>query len=208
VNARASVAARVAGVLGALGYLSGAVDGPLIGAVAGLALITFGRGLIAGRSEVLGAAAFAVIVGATGAVALRWGTLDIADIRGIQAVLGPSVAVDPSQVAVWMGASMAVSGVALGIWLTEPGPSDSDPRWLWWIEGLCAAILLGTLFAGPAFSEPKNVAICLGSTLAIGTVAVVAHRTLGARTTTFLYLILGVCAAVVAVTAGVSGALA
>jgi hypothetical protein len=146
-----SAATRAAGVVIALGYLLGLVPGPVVAVVGGLALVTFGRGLLCRRGdEALAGAALAVIAGALGVAALRWETLDLAAIRGVQAVLGPTVLVEPSAAATaaWLGASGGT--VAMGAWLSVVRPSSAS-GWLWWaLEGVVGALALVTVFWGPA----------------------------------------------------------
>ncbi|MGH2693430.1 MAG: hypothetical protein ACRDJJ_01315, partial [Actinomycetota bacterium] len=60
-----SAATRAAGLVIALGYLLGLVPGPLVAVVGGLALVTFGRGLLCRRGdEAVAGAALAVVAGA------------------------------------------------------------------------------------------------------------------------------------------------
>ena len=96
-----SVAARAAGSILAAGYILGMVPGPVIAVVGALALVTFGRILLAPRVEAaLDAAALALFSAALLAGALRWGTLDLAEIRGAQTVLGPTVLLGPLDLAI------------------------------------------------------------------------------------------------------------
>lgn len=149
MTGRASVAARVAGVVVALGYLLGVVDGPVLGAVGGLALVTLGRGLTAPRAFfLLVVGGFAVLAGSSGVVALRWATLDLADLRGLHGVLGPSLVVGPPLLAGACAAG-ALGGLgAAAVWLSHSGPDDGGAL-LWGAEVVAAGLLLGTLALGP-----------------------------------------------------------
>ena len=208
MNARASVAARVAGAIGALGFLTGVVDGPIIGAVAGLALITFGRSALSPvGSELVAPAAFAVLAGAAGAAALRWGTLDLPEIRGAQGVLGPTIAVEPQEVALLAIGALLAGSVALGLWLGGRGGSTFFGIW-WWVEALVGALFLAGLFSGPPASGLAQIGIWVGSTVIIGGVAaassvLAADRSIGVR-----FIILGGCGALVTAAAAVAGAYA
>ena len=153
----AALAARAAGVVAALGYLTGVVDGPVVAVVGCLALITFGRALGATADGiVLLGAAFAVLAGASGVVALRWGTLDLAALRGIQGVLGPTLLVEPLELAI--AASVAVAGGigALGVWLAVPVPSGARGRLWRWAESGTIALSLAAFFAGPQITGVRE----------------------------------------------------
>ncbi|MGH2694115.1 MAG: hypothetical protein ACRDJJ_04790, partial [Actinomycetota bacterium] len=88
--------------------------------------------------------------------ALRWETLDLASIRGVQAILGPTVLVEPraAATAAWLGAGGGAA--AVGVWLSVVRPS-SAAGWLWWaLEGAVGALALVTVFWGPTIvpSDP------------------------------------------------------
>lgn len=207
MSSSAAVAARVAGAIGALGYLLGVVDGPVIGALAGLALVAFGRGLSAPPgAELLGPACFGVLAGAAGSAALRWGTLDLPEIQGAQGVLGPTVVVEPVAVAVMSGAALVASTLALGVWMGEPERGRSLTRW-WWVELAAGALLLATLFSGPPPSDPGQAGIWLGAATVVGASATVIGRPAAKLRLGVRFSIVGVCAAVVAGAAVASGTL-
>lgn len=175
---RASTAARVAGTVVALGYLVGAVDGPVLGAVGGLALITLGRGLVApGASYLFGIGAFAVLAGASGVIALRWATLDLADLRGLHAVLGPSLLVEPAALAAACGAA-ALGGLgATAVWLSYPGPEGRVV--LWAAEAAAAGLFLATLWVGRDIGDIVDVSWWAGGLVVTVVVAVAGTRVLG-----------------------------
>jgi hypothetical protein len=164
-----SAGTRAAGLVVALGYLLGLVPGPLVAAVGGLALITFGRALLVDRAgELRAGASLALLAGAVGVAALRWGTLQLSEVRGVQAVLGPTVMVEPSVVATacWLAAGGAV--LALGVWLAT---ARSDGRLgfaLWTLEGIAGALVIVTVFWGPTLGT--DVGVELG-TWALATIA-------------------------------------
>lgn len=146
---RASVAARVAGVVVALGYLLGAVDGPVLGPIGGIGLITMGRALVTPPgSWLLGVGSFGVVAAASGVAALRWGTLGLADLRGAQGVLGPAVLVEPVGLAAACIAAAGGGLLALGLWAVEPGPGGGRTL-VWGGELLATGLLLTGLFVGP-----------------------------------------------------------
>lgn len=209
MNASASVAARVAGAVGALGYLTGMVDGPIIGALAGLALITFGRSALSPTgSELIAPAAFGILAGAAGSVALRWGTLDLTEIQGAQGVLGPTIAVEPQQVALLSAGALVAACVALGLWLGERGQQGRFLGLWWWIECLAGSLFLARLFSGPPPSDFGQAGIWLGATAAIG----MAAATIGPFGTRWSiparFVVLGSCGAMVATAAAVAGSYA
>lgn len=201
----ASVAARVAGAVGALGYLTGLVDGPVIGALAGLGLVTFGRGLLAPRgTELLGPAAFGVLAGAAGSVALRWETLDLAEIQGAQGVLGPSIVVEPLEVAILSGVALVAATLSLGVWAGTP-----DTGWLarwWWVELVAGAFLLASLFSGPPPTDIIQAGLWLGATAVIAALALLVGRFASDRSIKSRGAVLVLCAAAVIVAAAVAGA--
>ncbi len=144
-------ATRVAGGVLALGYLLGVVPGPVAGAVGALALMTFAKALFLPPDEALVVAgALAVLAAAAGVGAVRWGTLDLAVIRGAQGVLGPTVLVAPSQASLgaWLGAAAGV--VALGVWLSpSEGAGWRVSAWTA-LEAALGALILVSVFWGPA----------------------------------------------------------
>lgn len=144
---RVSIAARVTGTVVAGSYLLGLTDGPVMMVIGGLALVTFGRGLVVDRAhEALAGAAVAVIAGALGVSALRWGSFELSEIRGVQGVLGPTLTVGPDEVA-FAAAAAAVAGVvAHGVWRAE---APEGGRSLVALESLVAALALVTAFWGP-----------------------------------------------------------
>jgi hypothetical protein len=174
LTGRISVAVRVAGIVVAAGYLLGVTEGPVMMSIGALALITFGRGLVVDRShEALAGGALAVIAGAIGVVALRWGTFDLGEIRGAQGVLGPSLSIGPQETAIAVGVAAGAGLVALIVWLGEAPVTDAGLRWLWPAEALCGALALVTAFWGPALRglEPIDLltwSVTVGTTTVVG----------------------------------------
>lgn len=154
-HASLSAGARAAGCVFALGYLLGLVPGPLFAPLGALILITIGRTLPLAKPEIVRAAgALAVIAVAMTVGGLRWGSVSLDSVRGAQAVLGPTVVVEPQNAA--MGTWLAAGGaaLALGLWLEVTRPSG---LWGWAIavgEGATAALALATVFWGPAVTPP------------------------------------------------------
>ena len=168
MSASASIAARVAGAVSALGFVLGIVDGPIVAAVGALALISFGRSLVAPRgTELIGPLAFAVVAGATGVAALRWRSLELSELQGIQAVLGPTVAVEPLQVATAAGVAVAAGILAAGIWLADDLAGGGLGRAWRWVEIVTASLVLATLFAGPDPAGVLEAAIWAAATAAV-----------------------------------------
>jgi len=202
----ASIAARVAGAVTAFGFALGVVDGPVVGVVGALALIAFGRSLAApAGTELLGPLAFAVVAGASGIVALRWSSLELAEIRAIQAVLGPTVAVAPDQAAIAAGVALGAAIIAAGIWLADD-LADSGLGVVWrWLEVVAVGLVLATLFAGPEAAGVPEFALWAGATAVLsGLVALV--RILARPASAGVRLaVVAVTAAAVAAAAGIVG---
>ncbi len=177
MSAAASIAARVAGAVSALGFVLGVVDGPIVAAVGALALISFGRSLAAPTgTELIGPLAFAVVAGATGVSALRWGSLELSALQGIQAVLGPTVAVEPTRVAAACAVAAAAGVVAAGVWLADDlAGAGLGRRWRW-IEIVTASLVLATLFAGPEPAGALEVGIWAAATACATALIVVVGR--------------------------------
>jgi len=145
-----AVGVRVAGVVIALAYLTGWLPGPLLAAAGGLALVTFGHALLQERvPSLLTGVAFASIVVALAAAALRWSTLDLGELRGIQAVLGPTMLVGPALAAAgaWTGAVACVLGIA--VWLRFPKGEVWFSLLPWIAEVVVVALAVATVFWGP-----------------------------------------------------------
>ncbi len=210
-----SAGARAAGLVLALGYLTGFVAGPLVAAVGGLALMTFGRCLSLDRgAQVLSAAGLAVVAGAVGVTGLRWGTLDLAGLRSVQAVLGPTLLVGPTAGA---GASIAAAGaaiVALALWLSA---RPAQGAWQWagaTLEALAMALCVVTAFWGPkllagADVEPsetmRGAGIWLGATalcLLVGVGGALVLRAVSGRLKAALMTVSGLTVVAAAAVAG------
>lgn len=146
-----SVGTRAAGAVVVAGYLTGLTPGPVVAVVGGLALITFGRVILLDRlTGAASAAALAVIAGALGIAALRWGTLEIEGLVGAQTVLGPTVVVAPEAAAIASSVALGAGVIALGVWLAAPVPS-SRGAWAWSVlEGGLVALTVMIVFAVPA----------------------------------------------------------
>lgn len=146
-----SVAARAGGAVISLGYLLGLVQGPIVGVVGGLALITFGRNLLLDRrGAAVSGAALAVIAAASGIAALRWGALDLDELRGVQSVLGPTVAVGPVAAAVATSTAAAAALVGLAVWMSRPWPTSGVLFGWWALESAIGSLALIALFFEPA----------------------------------------------------------
>lgn len=139
-------AARLAGIVIAGAYSFGIVDGPIVAAVGGLALVTFGRALLVdGHGPLVAAAGLGILAAAIGVAAIRWGTLEVAELRGVQAALGPTVATGTSAVVGWAITAAVAGLVALLLW-TAVEPAGAT---LWGIvEGSVFAATLVTPLAG------------------------------------------------------------
>ena len=162
-----SVAARAAGSILAAVYLLGAVPGPVMAVVGALALITFGRLLLADREEAaLDAGALALLAAALLVGALRWRTFDLTEIRGAQTVLGPTLLLGPQTLAVAVGIAAGAGTVALAEWEEFPSGGDVVDRFWWVSETLLGALALVSVFWGPEVAGPaegSSLALTLGS---------------------------------------------
>ena len=180
-----ALGARCAGAVVALGYLLGFVAGPLVPVIGGLALITFGHGLLLDRpSRAFSAAGLAIVAGAVGIGALRWGAMGLDAIRGAQQVLGPTVLVGPPTAAT--ASSLAAGSAVLGLvaWMSSSDPGRLLPRAGWAAEIAIGALAIVWIFWGDAASSGGGLARWAGAVAAVTAVALggalVAHR-LGAR---------------------------
>ena len=151
--------ARAAGAVVLLGYLLGVVQGPLLAVIGGLALVTLGRCVAAGDPDDLFlGGSLAVLAAALQAGAFRWETLDLARLRGAQAVLGPSVLVGPEAAAAgcWLGLLAGAAGLA--VWLATARRADetlagSLVRGLWLAEAALGSLALVTVFWGGSLAR-------------------------------------------------------
>lgn len=176
--------ARAAGAVVALGYLLGFVKGPLTAVLGGLALVTLGRcAACAGSDDVVLGAALAVLGGALQIGALRWETLDLAQLRGAQAVLGPTVLVGPGSAAAASALAALAGIVGLSVWLATVRRTNSGSRLvrgLWLAEAAVGAFALVTVFWGGSVPRGSfggaDGAVALGqwviSVAAVGAAAV------------------------------------
>lgn len=205
-----AVGVRVAGLVIATGYLIGFVTGPIAGAIGGLALVTLGRGLLVDRAhEALLGVALALIAGAVAVAALRWGSLTLIEIRGAQAVLGPTLMVGPTQAA--LGAGLAVTGAAfaLGAWQAATlrrsglGPLEAA-------EIAVAGFAVASVYWGPTFVAEglggflAQAAMWLGTTAVIAAAAIGISLVLRSRPVIWTWGLLGAAAVVIALGAGLT----
>ena len=146
-----SSAARGAGAVIALGYLTGLVPGTIGAAIGAFALLSFGRSLAdRSASALVGLTAFGVIALAAEVGALRWGASSLDAIRGAQAVLGPTILVGPEEAAGGVALAAGAGIVALGLWLSVDRPRGLVSWALSCLEGAVGTLLLTTAFWGPA----------------------------------------------------------
>lgn len=206
MNPAASIAARVAGVVTASGFALGLVDGPVVGVVGALALIAFGRSLAApAGTELLGPLAFAVVAGASGVVALRWSSLELTEIRAIQAVLGPTVAVEPARAAIAAGVALVAAVVAAGIWLADD-LSEAGLGSAWrWLEVIAVGIVLAGLFVGPEAAGLVEVGLWIGATAVLTAVVGVVRSVTRSTRPRVRLIVVAVAGLAVAAAAGIVG---
>ena len=171
---------RAAGIVFSLGYLLGFVPGPIVAVVGGLALITFGRSLLLDRrSAAYAAAAVAVVAASLGVGALRWSTLSLDELRGVQEVLGPTLSVGPARVASASSIAAGAALLAVSVWSAlGPRLDRNDRVWLT-LEALVAALTVVTVFASPlrllgdeAPAQVIELALWAGATVVTGAVVI------------------------------------
>lgn len=191
----AEVAVRIAGLVLALPFLLGLLPGSLAAVAIGVAALGAARALASPAERVFPAAAVVVFVAAVAVGAARWESLDLDFVRGAQAVLGPTVAVEPPQGA-GAAAAAAVAGVAaFGLWLGKLEPLE-----LWWAEAVTGALVLVTVFSGPAlsgFGTPESflrAVVWLLLVAAVTGIGVVVARWAGRREQKARWRLLGAAA--------------
>jgi hypothetical protein len=169
----------------ALGYLLALVRGPLLAVAGGLALVTLGRCAAAkGSDDVFLGASLAVLVGALQVGGLRWETLDLARLRGAQAVLGPTVLVGPEAAATASTIAGIAAVAALAVWLatarrTEEGVGGRAVQLVWLAEAAVGALAIVTVFWGASvprgsFTGAGGARALAGWVLAVGVVGAAA----------------------------------
>jgi len=164
---------RIAAVVVAAPFLLGLLDGSLV--VPAAALVAAGCARLADResNRVFQAAAALVFGGAVAVGAARWEVFSLEDLRGLQAVLGPSVAVGPEEAAAALALAAGAGAVSLGLWLGAPRRAE-----LWTAEAVTASLLLVTVFGGaalPGLGAPGSfgrLLLWVGSTLAVMVVGI------------------------------------
>lgn len=144
---------RVAGAVFALGYLLGFLEGPVVAIVAGIGLMVLGRALVQDDPNVLvSAIALSVFAGALGVAALRWNTLEIGTLRGAQAVLGPTLLVEPVSLATAAWLAAVGAAVALAVWSALPIPQGRTASLFALVEASVGALAIATVSWGPSLS--------------------------------------------------------
>ena len=192
-----------------VGYLAGLVPGAVMSLVGGLGLITFGRCLVSDDGRSLRAtAALAIVAGALGVAALRWGTVSLQGIAGAESVFGPSIAVGPTAAASASWAGLAAGILALGVWATAPEVPLSRKARLWsGFEVALGVLALAWVFAAPGSggslasitNDPLEWAVPVVATLAGTAIALAAARIIKSRGA---WIVLIVAAAAVVAAAG------
>ena len=161
-----ALGARCAGGVIALGYLLGLVPGPLVPVIGGLALMTFGHGLVLERaSRTFAAAGLALVAGAVGIGALRWGALGLDAIRGAQQVLGPTVLVGPTQAAAASSIAAAVALLGLAVWIAPSFPAGWRARAGWAVEAAIGSLAVVWIFWGGAHDRASGSGSSVGALL-------------------------------------------
>ena len=119
-------AARLAGVVIAGAYALGVVDGPVVAAVGGVALVTLGRAIVVdGIAPVVACVGLGIVAAATGVASIRWGTLEVAELHGAQAVLGPTIATGDTAVVAWSIVAALGGLIGVVLWASVDPPSGA-----------------------------------------------------------------------------------
>lgn len=206
-----AAAVRAAGWVFGLGLGLGLVPGPAVLLLGVLALLTLGRAAAGGGSPEPAVAAFALMALAIVTVLFRWRVGDLGALRGVQAVLGPSVTVGPSLVAAGCIAAGMGAVAALSVWLASSAPRRG-PAWLLvGAEAVVVSLLLVTVFWGPEIPagvsglERAGEALEWGAmTLGVAVVALAAAW-LQARRPALVRVVLIAATAAVSIAAGIIG---
>lgn len=167
-----TVGINVAGATVALGYLLGLVQGPLVAVIGGIALMTLGRGVsLASRDATALCWAFVTLALSWGVIAMRWSSLMLDDLRGVQAVLGPTALVGEREVVT--GTALAGAGAifALSVWAGRPRVQRARDIGIRMLETAPAALAIMTVLWGPALAGVPVVGVL---TWVAGTVFVAA----------------------------------
>ena len=173
---------RVAGAVFALGYLLGFLDGPVVALVAGIGLMVLGRVLPQSGSPVLvSALALSVFAGALGVAALRWNTLQIGTLRGAQAVLGPTLLVEPVPLATAAWLAAVGAAIALAVWSALPPPRGRTASIFVLAEASVGALAIATVSWGPSLSGGLDATGLLGWILVTSVVLIPTIAVLGLR---------------------------
>jgi hypothetical protein len=104
---------------------------------------------------IVAGSALSIAAGAIGVGALRWGSLDLADLRGVQSVLGPTLLVGPDRSALASAMAAGAAVIALAVWMSsfaEGLELRSRKAALWLAEGVIGAFAVVTVFFDPAES--------------------------------------------------------
>ena len=141
---------RVAGAVLILGYISGIVPGAIVSVVGAFALMTLGRALLLDRTATaVSAVALAITAGAFGIAGLRWGTLSLPELIGVQSVLGSTILVGPELSAIASVLALGATLIAATAWATEPQGRGRVERLWGHIEAILVVIAAAVVFAAP-----------------------------------------------------------
>lgn len=213
-----AVGAGAAGLALALVFLIGVADGPVYLVVGGLgvAMLAAGGAWMSDPGESLFAAfGGAVVAGALLIPSLRWQMLDLSGLRGVQAVLGPTLLVGPTSIAVSAGVAAGGGLLAVGL-ATGPGIERGWGSRAWaGGRAAVASFAAVTVFYGPAIpgwgaerglgvaGDVVTWALAVVAATAATLVIAVTSRRVSSRVR---WIAMGACAVVVMASAGVIAA--
>ncbi len=135
------------GAIQTLAILAGAADLPVVAAL-GIVVIAVSRSLARPASDAASRIAAGLVVVASASLGLlRWQTTSLVDLRGLQAVLGPTVLVGPERAATGAWVALVTGACALALILGRPHDRIDGAAWA--IALAAGALLLATAFYGP-----------------------------------------------------------
>jgi hypothetical protein len=210
-----AVGTGAAGLALALVFLIGVADGPVYLVVGGLGVAMLAAGGAWMSESLFAAFGGAVVAGALLIPSLRWQMLDLSELRGVQAVLGPTLLVGPTSIAVSAGVAAGGGLLAVGL-ATGPGIEHGWGSRAWaGGRAAVASFAAVTVFYGPAIpgwgaerglgvaGDVVTWALAVVAATAATLVIAVTSRRVSSRVR---WIAMGACAVVVMASAGVIAA--
>ena len=163
-GSHATSAARAAGLVLAIAYLSGVVDATLLSLAGALVLVSGGRALASDRQGALASGVgFVLITASLGAAALRWSATSLHEWREIQSVLGSPIALEPQAAAIACGLAAGAGLLGLVLWLSATEHTTRADRAISIVEGAVVSAALVTAFWGAGAPDEGGAEIALAA---------------------------------------------